>query len=444
MAVVCALLYELRETPRVEAAALLKRAVAVADARPPQARRFRVRTRTQQFTRSTGVQPASNGAAAAIEARFQAAHYDWNDPLSARSFQAWRDGLERKSDEVKTVADPQSPAQSCYQIRTVAAEGALADATLTLRTADLRPVGERFEFRDQEWVELTEIADPTTRGGEFSDATNVEAPARPAEPPSRLAAITPGASAPISDELQVLSALHQIGADLGDPVEVALSGDQVVVSGVGIPPQRQKRIHEVLDVLPHVTVQLSEPAQTALPPETAATAPAAKPAEPAPPAGIPARVEQRLGSRAEFERVSARLLDANEAAMARAFALRALAQRFPAEAESRLTAPERQLLREMVRDHTAALANQLAAIEDTLVPILASLGGSSSPVPAQSPAAWQAAAGNLFRASRRVEVLLSVMLGVAPDNSSTANLPSDLWDAVRQLHASLDACQRVL
>ena len=42
-----------------------------------------------------------------MEAKFQPAHYDSADPLSARAFQAWRDGEPEKQDEVSTVADPQ-------------------------------------------------------------------------------------------------------------------------------------------------------------------------------------------------------------------------------------------------------------------------------------------------------------------------------------------------
>src|SRR5262249_15108087 len=143
-------------------------------------------------------------------------------------------------------------------------EGKLSSATLTLRNSDLEPVGERLEFRNQEWVELSEITEPSVGSG--GNAAAVEAPVRPAEP-SRPAAVAPGPSASISDELQVLSALHQIGADLGDPVEVKRSEGRVLVSGVGIPLERQKQIHSALAGMSNVAVQFADPSAAPVPAE---------------------------------------------------------------------------------------------------------------------------------------------------------------------------------
>ena len=42
---------------------------------------------------------------------FLAAHYDWDDPLSAKSYQGWHDGLASKKDEVTISANE-------YRIRT--------------------------------------------------------------------------------------------------------------------------------------------------------------------------------------------------------------------------------------------------------------------------------------------------------------------------------------
>src|SRR5262245_49185238 len=130
-AMAAAVFIQLRETPAVQAAALLKRAVAVAEARPVAAnRQIRVRTRTQHFTMTAGA-PSPE-----IRAMFDAAGYDGRDPLSARSFQAWRDGLASKTDEVVTLA-------SAFRLRTTT-DGPLAAAALTLRNTDLRPLEGRF------------------------------------------------------------------------------------------------------------------------------------------------------------------------------------------------------------------------------------------------------------------------------------------------------------
>jgi hypothetical protein len=433
---------QLRETPSVQAAALLKRAVSAADRRPGVPRTIRFQTRSRQTTRVIGSRRAASvmdASTAALQARFQAAHYDWDDPLSAKAYQAWWNVQPGRQDDVTTIADPQSPAGSCYRIRTVTPEGSLASASLTLRTTDLRPVEGRLEFRDREWVEFTEITDATTRDDGRPVATNVEPPIGGAVP-SRLAR-TPGSTASISDELQVLAALHEIGADLGDPVEVTLSGERVVVNGVGIPAQRQKQIHDALDAIPHVEIQFTEPAAAPLP---------AAPAVPdagsggSKPAGIQARVEQQVGGRAEFERFSAQVLDRNEMMMSHAYALRALAQRFPADQEAGLSPQDRQVLRDMARDDAGELSKQASGLERALNPLLTAMGGSAAMRAAATQSAWEPAAEELFQASHRVEVLVSVMLGATRGDGATDHLPSELLSAIRELRADLDRCQQLL
>jgi anti-sigma factor RsiW len=433
---------QLHETPTVQAAALLRRAVSAADARPGVPRRVLVQTKTQRMMREVGSHREAavmEPLAASLQARLNAAHYDWDDPLSAKAYQGWFDGLGTRQDEVTTVADPQWPAERCYQIRTVTPEGSLSAASLMLRTTDLRPVESKLEFRDREWVEFTEITDRTTRDGR-PDATNSE-PSSGRTQSSRLGATPPEPVASVADELQVLAALHEIGADLGDPVEVTRSAGRILVSGVGIPPQRQKQIHGLLDAMPHVEIQFSEPAATPSPAEPATPDTASSGSKPA---GIQARVEQQVGGRAEFERFSAQVLDRNELMMSRAYALRALAQRFPADTERSLSPQERQLLRDMARENAAQLSREASGIERALSPILAAMGGSVTRRPAVSQSAWEPAAEELFRASRRVEVLVSVLLGATRGDGSTDHLPSELLTAIRELRAELDQCEQLL
>ena len=141
LALLCGIYYQLRETPAVQAATLLRRAVAASAARPvPATRRVRFRSASQQFIRSVAAGKPEAALPRTMEAKFQRAHYDSTEPLSARAFQAWRDNEPQKQDEVSTVADPVAPSGNCYRIHTIAATGDVAAATLMLRTADLVPV----------------------------------------------------------------------------------------------------------------------------------------------------------------------------------------------------------------------------------------------------------------------------------------------------------------
>jgi hypothetical protein len=435
-ALVCAVFYQLRETPSVQAAVLLKKAVAVAETKPLHPRRYRIRTGTAQVTRTLGTaQSVDAPLPPAVAALFDEAHYDAADPLSARSFAVWRDQLPEKRDEVATV-------ENCYRIHTSTDSGDLASATLRLRAADLEPVDGRLEFRDRNWIELTELTELPNHDDGSPVATVGESPVRPAVP-SRPAAITPGGSASISDELQVLAALHGIGADLGDPVEVKLSGGRVEVSGIGIAPERQRQIRSLLDSMPHVEVAFSDPGAAPTPPQAAAPelAPVFSPAP-----RLQTSLEQQLGGRAELERFSSRVLDWNEAAMSRAYALRSLAQRFPAGSEAAMTADDRRVLRQMAREHIGALAVHIRGIESVLSPVLTGLGGAVPPRPTEPAAlaAWQPASEQVFRSSRRLEVLLSQLLGVAAGEKPSADLPGTVLVTLKDLRGNLDQCQRLL
>ena len=305
-------------------------------------------------------------------------------------------------------------------------------------------MSERLEFRDREWVELSEIAETSTESAGGSGAVHVEVPVRAAEPPSRPAAFAPGSSASISDELQVLSALSSIEADLGDPVEVALTDGKVVVTGgEGIPSRRQDEIRASVANLPHVEVGFSPSHPAAVPAETAV---ASGPVGTTALSPIEQRLEKHLGGHAEFDRFSTQVLDLDEAAMQRVYALRRLAQKFPAEEEARLSSRDLSLLHELSRKHTAVLAEKIGGMERILVPTLSSLGGTAVSVhPAGSHTTWQPAAEDVYRNARRVEILISQILGMTPPgNASTNSLPSDLMFALKDLQGNLDDCQKLL
>jgi anti-sigma factor RsiW len=284
----------------------------------------------------------------------------------------------------------------------------------------------------------SEIPEPLIRSSTESGAVSVEVPSRSAVP-SRPAAIVPGTTASISDELQVLSVLHEIGADLGDPVQVSLSNNRVQVRGVGLAPARKREILAALEPLPNISAQFSDPPITPLPndavvgqPVTAAT----------PPNIFQSRLEAQLGGRGLVDHLTGQILNWNEVATTHAYALRRLAQQFPVDAS--MSEQDRATLRGLVRDHLAALAAPEASFDQNLVPVLTGLGATSSSRAAGAASTWQAAAEQVFQAAQRIEVLSSVLLGVTPGESVHADLPSELLGAINDLRADLDQNQRLL
>ncbi len=212
------------KTPSVQAAELLRKAAVAAETRIEKPHRLQIRTRDHRLTRLAGsdrklaATSADADALNSVQALFVAANYDWNNPLSAKSYEAWRNQLRDKQDQV-------TEDREFYRVQTDSGSGELAEATLKLRTQDLRPVEGRFEFRDREWVGITELADdtvlPTEVAASTSHAMSGHASSTAGVTPDSPSASSTSAFATPGDELRAVAALHQVGADLGDPVEVS-------------------------------------------------------------------------------------------------------------------------------------------------------------------------------------------------------------------------------
>jgi hypothetical protein len=420
---ICVLYYRFRQAPPVQAAELLRKAIAAADAHPAKPRRIQIRTKDRSLTGASSA--ADTNELSSLQVLFREAHYDWNDPLSAKSYQAWRDALVDKQDEVTQDRD-------AYRIRTATGSGQLMAATLTIRMQDLRPVQERFEFRNREWVEITELAGQAEPPVLIAGADGSTSDNHSKMPP----AISP-ASATIGDELHVLASLQRVGADLGDPIEVSRAGADIVVAGVGIAPQRQQEIHDALAAQSHVVVRFSEPAPARLEPEKEA------PPESAAAADIQqlqALMAGQIGGRVYFSQLAAQVLDLSEPMMARAYALRRLAERVPIEVEAKLSAQDRQLLRSLQQEHTEALRRQTAEIDRLLRPALESVSGVARASP--DGGITSSSAEELFQSARRVEKLLAVMFGAAAPESPGDQVPSQLLSSLAQLRSRVEAYDR--
>jgi hypothetical protein len=432
LALLGALLYQLRETPSVEAAALLRKAVAASQASPAPSPRIRIRTPRRDLTRAPGAAQtvAARPEWAAVEAMFKLARYDWNDPLSARSFQQWRDGLADRRDEVTAHGES-------YRIRTSTASGALAAASLMLRAGDLRPLETRLDFRNREWVEVTEAP----AGPEPPSATVAAVIPPPAPAPAHAGGTAPALPRPATpeEELRVLEALNRLGADLGDPIEVTRADGRVLVSGIGLAPARRHELEKALAGLSNVDVRFADaaPAPLSLPPLAEASGGTGQ-------GPLQLRLEQQAGGRPRFERLTVELLDASDTAMARAHALRRLARKFPPADEAALGNDGRRLLGKLDQEHSTALLEQSVTLERLIGPLLEAMGAVMPAEPFPDPENWQTAAENAFLASRRVESLLAATLGMSAAGAPDQQLPSELLAALARMKAAAQACVRMV
>jgi hypothetical protein len=129
--------------------------------------------------------------------------------------------------------------------------------------------------------------------------------------------------------------------------------------------------------------------------------------------------------------------------MARAYALRRLAEQFPVAVELELSAPDRELLKRLRSEHSAALGQQAAQIDRDVQPILAQVrGDKGAPDNGDPSESWQAATEGLFQSARRLDKLLGVMFGAAPSETPAGLIPAQLKTSLAQLRARLDTYER--
>ncbi|WP_321473952.1 hypothetical protein [uncultured Paludibaculum sp.] len=435
------------QLPAVQAANLLRRAVATSESRPQpkQPRRIRIRTKHATITRVLNghLQAANNKDLEPVEALFRQAHYDWDDPLSARSFQRWRAQLPSKQDEVSSVLDAATPADRYHRIRTTTDSGELLAASLTLRATDLEPTSGTLEFRNHESVDIEAL--PVEDRPEDSSANAVSSH----EPEPHTAAMPSpreemGQPVTMRDELLVFKALHEIGADLDQPLDVTRTSDAVNVTGVGVPPERRQELRAALDPLPRVRLQFNDDGSaSSVQPERHMSN--LGPQASAEMERLQGRLESALGGRAAFTQVADRALESSDNMMTRIHALRRLAERYPTQVENEMTKEERGILAGLRRDHAMAVLAQTETLQKLLRPALRTVALKLDVKAPTGLAAgpWQAQTEQLFASGRQVDLLLAGTLAASPTTLPVESIPSELLAGLANLKAQAEGYEKM-
>jgi hypothetical protein len=345
--------------------------------------------------------------------------------LSADSYRAWREQLASKKEYVETSGDQ-------YVIHTSSRDNALTDATLTLRAEDLHAVRETLQFQAGERVELAEL-DADEAPGPQPEAPVITSTPKQIAPSAPNSVQTPpvqSATGP-AEELRVVSALHDIGADLGEPIEVSRRGSGVVVAALGLSAQRREQVRAAVVAIPRVELRFDEPQLMTSRPNVALLQRRSPIGELS---AFQLKLQDQLGDADSVEQFTNRVLDASEAAMARAYALRALARRFPPEIEAQLGAKELETLASLRRDHLEALTERWRDLDRQLRPLLANLTSRPLAAPTARSEQWQVQMQQIFPATERVDQLLNGMLAGGDAGTEGA---SQLAAALNSLGAQL-------
>ncbi|HEU0141542.1 MAG TPA: hypothetical protein VFQ79_17595, partial [Bryobacteraceae bacterium] len=276
---------------------------------------------------------------------FVAANYSWEEPLSARSFLAWRDGLAKRRDEVSIV---HGDGRRAYRVRTENPAGKLRAASLLLREHDMRPTEGSFDFEGETTLEVAETSMQPDRVPRNQRRPEIAQPEIPAGP---------------EDTIRVLAALRRLGADVEDPIAVVNDGRAVVVRGNGISPDRQQEIAAALHSIPRVRLDFGSagPVLSFAPPEAASERHSTNI-----PFSIRRKLEDRLGGPLAAQQTIDMVLDESSSLMSHARALENVAAQFPETVEPGLSAQARKELEFLWNSHLSEMKEFLGRIREQL------------------------------------------------------------------------------
>ena len=244
-------------------------------------------------------------------------------------------------------------------------------------------------------------------------------------------------------EMNVRFALHQIGADLGEPLEIRRDAGLVAVRAWQVSPERQELLKDLLDK-PGVHLEL-------VPPGDASSVNQLPPASLSPPAsadpGFSPELrrldEERLmkwfGSTTAKEVFTRSALAAMTDLLSRLFAMKQLADRWPADTKARLSSSANSHLTTMVKDDFRSAANRSAELKAMVGPLVKAFVPDANVTPsAEAPTAWQnASTVGLETAKEADRLLRSLITTTSAPLSLDRGLPllnQKLSDLDSQLH----------
>ena len=360
---------------------------------------------------SPSVVPSRSNAKPVVETElqqiFKEVRFNWEDPLSPGRYGAWRDSLGLKQDEVTQVGD------DLITLKTTTPEGPIAEASITVRTSDFHAVEEDLRLQDMRQVEIRELAweiipmeaiDPAifaieTFPSPLIGRSTIRVPAGPTD--AELA----------EAELQVRVAMHAERADLGEQIELDREGtdsapnlqQSLVVRGIIGTPERKDELVAAFHGIPHVELHLKSVEEAASQQyqiksdqlqgaanhlsdasDSLITQNGEEPGNQKQDEGTsPVPINAVGNSPALEEQLEERFPDAekrtafvNKAvevaqdALAQAWALRRLRDRYSPDEVARLSLRSRQTLELLIRDDVSTLREELDSAQNLLSPLL--------------------------------------------------------------------------
>ncbi len=179
-------------------------------------------------------------------------------------------------------------------------------------------------------------------------------------------------------ELEAQAALHGVGADLGEQIDVRAMADGVLIEGVIADEARKQQLVSALESIPHTKIRLLTLADAAAQqqPVVSSSAPLQLTAN------APPLLESRL--KAGFPDEDQRIVYVNQTlalaqmASARAWALNRLADHYPAQKAALLDSSAREQLHILLTDHISALREDASRLDNQLGQVLSTSSNTAA------------------------------------------------------------------
>ena len=366
----------------------------------------------------------SDTVAADLKAKYKAHNIPVNLPLSAASLGSW----SRAAGGSPVISPRGSAVDVSFAGTSDQTPGAIERVSVLVQPETWQVKQMTLEFSDASF-EVTE--------DDFSVIPTREVPAEmlshlePEAPASTLAQRMPAADAsvaggsiqaPTADldqaELDVFATLHNLKADLGEPLTVTRTSHVVEIGIWQLPSERQDELRSALASHPGVEVELTAPRRSAKANAQAETTPpsplisrASGQIEEDPGGDRDQRLLKFFGSSEREEDFTNEALATSTAILSHLYALRILQTQFPAEKAKSLSSGERTQLDELVRDHATAVATNIDSLGRHLAPLDANFNitpCASSPTPVM--ASWQDESLGALETARVMDHLLRALL----------------------------------
>ncbi len=180
---------------------------------------------------------------------------NWSEPLSAATYQDWRDHVQVTGDVVRETGN------NLLILTTTVSDAEVAEESLTVRESDFHPVARTISFRGAGNVEIAELDYKVLPWNAESEAWFEPLASRnmvPIHPSLRLPASVALSESQLDEaELSVRLTLNHLHADTGEQIEVARGLSGIEVRGIAATEERKHQLEAQLHMLSHVTAAIS-------------------------------------------------------------------------------------------------------------------------------------------------------------------------------------------